>query len=208
MTIHTSARLVAGAAALAATVCAGAALAQQAAAPAGQAPQPLGGPATPGICILSREAVLTQSAVGRAVAARMQQLQQAVVTELQPEQNAVRTEAQAIQALPQGAARTQREQALTTRAQRLQQNIVQRNRELQATEVKALGRISTEAEPVVRQVYTQQRCGILLDRNSVLGANTTAEITQAVINGLNGRIQTFTFERERLPAQTQGQQQR
>ncbi|HEX8232228.1 MAG TPA: OmpH family outer membrane protein [Caulobacteraceae bacterium] len=204
MTMSQSARLFAGAASVAAMLAGGAAFAQQraaapAAAPASQAP--LGGPVIPGVCIFSNQQLITQSSVGRAVIARMQQLEQAVNTELQPEQTAIQTEARAVQALPAGAARNQREQALATRAQAFQQRAAQRSRELQATQQKALARVATEAEPVVRQVYTQQRCGLLLDRSAIFGGNQQMDVTPAVVTGLNGRIQTFAFERERLDAQ-------
>lgn len=203
-TLH-SARLFAGAVALAAMALTSASSAQTAGAPAGQ---PLGGPVIPGVCIFSNQQLITQSTVGRAVIARMRVLQQAVQTELQPEQTTIQTEARAVQALPAGAARTQRETALATRIQTFQARAQQRNRELQATEQKALNRIATEADPVVRQVYTQQRCGLLIDRNAIFGGNQQMDVTQAAINGLNTKIQTFTFERERLDAQAQPAQRR
>ena len=209
MTPRNSVRLFAGAAAIAAVAASAGALAQQraaapaaaAAAPAAGSNAPLGGPVIPGVCIFSNAQLVQQSAVGRAVLARLQQLQQAVRTELQPEQTAIQNEARAVQALPAGAARTQREQALATRAQAYQQRATIRGRELELTEQKALGRIATEAEPVVRQVYTQRNCGLLLDRNAVFGGNQQMDVTQAVMTALNARIQTFSFERERLPDQ-------
>lgn len=210
MTVSPSARLFAGVASLAALTMADAALAQQrAAVPAPTASnQPLGGPVIPGVCIFSNQQLITQSTVGRAVISRVQQLEQAVNAELTPQRTAIETEARTVQALPAGAARTQRERALGPRVQAYQQLAQLRTRELQATQQKALSRVATEAEPVVRQVYTQQRCGILLDRNAIFGGNQQMDVTQAAINGLNGRIQTFSFERERLPAQAQPAQRR
>lgn len=205
MTISRSARLLAGAASVAAMLAGGAVFAQQRAAAPAAAPAaqpPLGGPVIPGVCVFSNQQLITQSAVGRAVITRMQQLEQAVNTELQPEQTAIQTEAKAVQALPAGAARNTREQALATRIQGFQQRAQQRSRELQATQQKALGRVASEAEPVVRQVYTQQRCGLLLDRGAIFGGNQQMDVTQAVVTALNAKIQTFSFERERLAAQT------
>jgi len=186
-----------------ATLAAGAASAQAPAPPAGaQLTNP--GPALPGVCIMDSNRVIQTSAVGRAVAARLQQLGQQVRAELQPQQTAIETEARTLdtqRATLQPAQLQQRGGALQTRYATFQQLAEIRGRELQATEQVAIRRVGTEMQPVVNQVYGQRGCGLLLDRNSVIAANPAMDISDAVIQGLNARIQTFTFERERAPAQ-------
>lgn len=199
-----SAALLAGAAILGSAGVA-AAQAAQPAAPAAQNTQLSNpGPVLPGVCILDNQRAIATSAVGRAVQTRLQQLGQQVTAELQPQQTAITTEAQQLQAQAaalQPAQREQRATALQTRYETFQRLVAQRQEEMQRTEVSALRRIATEMQPVVNTVYGQRGCGLLLERGSIVAANPAMDITDAVIQGLNGRIQTFTFERERLPAQ-------
>src|SRR3546814_8745680 len=79
---------------------------------------------------------------------------------------------------------------------------LQRRLEIDATNAKALERILTEAQPVIAQVYRTKNCGLLVDRNSVVGGNMTNDLTAAVIQGLDAKISTISFNRETLPVQT------
>lgn len=178
------------------------ALAQQEA-PAAPA-QPLGGPAIPGLCMLSREAIYANTAVGKAASARLTQLAKEAQTEVDAERKPLDTEIQAFQAEAAKltpAQRTQREQALQPRIQAVQTKTQQRAREIEATRTKALGQIAGYAQPVIAQVYTQHKCGLLVDRNTVLGGNMTGDLTPDVVKALDAKISTITFNRETLPPQ-------
>ena len=183
-----------------------AALAQTAAAPAAaQAPFPSRpGPAIPGVCVVDNEAALATSQVGTAFRNRMQALGQQVQAELRPEQTAIETELRNLQtqsATLQPAQRQQRETALRTRAQAHQTLAAQRSRELEQTQSRQLQRLSNELRPVLDQVYGSRGCGILLDRAGVVALNPAMDLTSAVTQGLNARITTITFERDRIQAQ-------
>ena len=91
-----------------------------------------------------------------------------------------------------------RQAALQARANALQQKIQLRDRELQATREKALARISTEAQPVIERAFRARDCSLLIDRNSVMLGNMANDITAEVARGLDAKISTITFERERL----------
>ena len=157
------------------------------------------GAAIPGICYLSTQEALGTSTVGRHVNTRMQQLIQAVNTELQPEQTAIETEARNLQSPSlDAAARQTRGTALQTRLNNFQTRADQRQRELEATQQKALARVLQEMDPIAKQQYQSRRCALLLDRQGVMLGNPAMDLTPAVIQGLNARIQTFAFERERL----------
>lgn len=176
---------------------------QGAPAPAADSAQGLGGPVVAGVCLLSREAVFANSRVGQAATARLRQItdeaQAEVTAQRQPIDNDLRTfQAEA----PRLSAdqRAQREQALATRLQPVQTLATQRSREIEATRVRAMERISTEAQPVIAQVYRQRNCGLLVDRNSVLGGNLTNDLTAGVVQALDARISTITFNREAVPA--------
>jgi len=56
---------------------------------------------------------------------------------------------------------------------------------------------------MIAQVYGQKKCGLLLDRGAALGGNFANDLTPDVVRALDARIQTITFERERLPQPSQ-----
>lgn len=162
---------------------------------------PLGGTAIPGLCMLSRPAVFANARVGVAATARLQQLAQIATTEVDNQRAAIVADEKALQA-QQGklaaADLQQRQQALAGRVRALQQLAAQRNREIEATREKALGRIATEMQPSVAQAYRAHGCGLLIDRNSVLGGNMANDLTATVVQALDAKITTITFERETL----------
>jgi len=195
----TSRKLAAAATgAAAALMFASTAFAQAAAAPA-----VTHGAALPGVCYLSTQEALATSTVGKYVGTRMQQLITQVNTELQPEQTAIETEGKTLDAqkatMDQKTLQT-RGTAWQTRVQNFQRKGAQRQRELEATQQKAVARVLQEMDPIAKQQYQARKCAILLDRESVLLGNPAMDLTPSVVAGLNGRIQQFTFERERLDA--------
>ena len=166
------------------------------------APPPVNhGPPITGVCILSLDGAIGSSTVGKYVQTRLQQITQQVQTELSSEQTALQNEAKALDAqkatLDQGALE-QKSASLQVRANALQRKAQLRERELQATQQKALARVGQELEPVIRSVYQQSKCSLLLQRDSVILANPAMDITPAVITGLNAKITQFAFDRERL----------
>jgi len=183
-----------------ATAAAPAAVSAQA---AGGAPaaQPLGGPAIAGVCLLSREAIFANAAVGKAASARLQQLASAAQGEIDQQRTPLETEAKALQGQPDNAQTKARRDALATRWQALQRQAAHNGREIEATRAKALQRIADEAQPVIAQAYRQKACGLLFDRNAVLGGNFANDLTADVVKGLDAKIQTISFDRERLPAE-------
>lgn len=171
-----------------------------AAAPA--APQVRHGPAIAGICTYSSDRAIGASDVGKYVDGRMKQLITEANSELSGEENAVKTEAKAIDA----ARATSTADVIEKRASDLQVRynaLVRkkdlRQRELQATERKALMRILQELDPIALAAYQQRNCSILLG-DGVLIANPQMDLTDAVMTGLNAKIKTFPFNRERLDA--------
>lgn len=170
------------------------------------APSVSHGSAINGVCFLSTQEVLSTSTVGRHVNTRMQQLIAQVNAELEPEQTTIENEGKAIEAgrtTWDQATLQQRATAWQTRLTSFQRLANQRQRELEATQQKAVSRVLQELDPIAKQVYQQRRCAILFDRESVMLGNPAMDVTPSVISGLNARIQTFAFERERLTQQQQ-----
>jgi outer membrane protein len=194
--------LLAGAAAAGALASAGSVFAQASSTPSAAISN---GPVIPGVCIFSNEQAIAESAVGKYVAQRMQQLQAQATAEVNGEKTGIETDAKALEAQRATLSADtlqQRATALNQRAQALQRKADQRSRELQATEQKALGRIATEMTPLLRTVYGQHNCGLLLDRNAVFGANPSMDTTAEVLKLLDAKITQFPFDRERLDQPT------
>jgi Skp family chaperone for outer membrane proteins len=171
-------------------------------APAPAAPA-LGGPVIAGVCLLSREAIFGNAKVALAANVRLKQLAAEAQTEIDNERKPVEAELAAFRAesaklTPEQ--RATRERALSARLTPLQARAQQRSREIEATRAKALGSISVQAEPLIAEVYRQRGCGLLLDRTSVLGGNFANDLTAAVVEALDAKVTTITFNRETLPA--------
>jgi Skp family chaperone for outer membrane proteins len=195
----------AAAAALALTFSTGA-QAQQAA-----APQVTHGAAIAGVCVMSVDGAIGASTVGQYVQTRLQQIATAVEAELKAEETAITTEAQTLEtqrtSLGQEAFETRRA-ALQTRVNAFQRKAAQRERELAVTQQKALARVGQEMEPLIRDVYQQRQCAMLVNRDALLLANPQMDVTQSLVTALNAKITQFAFDRERLDQPAAGAQTR
>ncbi|HEY0437660.1 MAG TPA: OmpH family outer membrane protein [Phenylobacterium sp.] len=192
----------AGLTAVAAMSAASAALAQ-AAAPAAAPAQPAiayGAP-IPGVCTMSPEAAMANSQVGNYVGTRMKQIVDQANAELNGEKTQLDNEAKALDARRASTDQNTWEQqaaAIQVRANAWQRKAQLRDREIQATDQKAENRIFQEMEPLIKQVFQQRACSILLNRGSIVVANPAMDITPQVVTALNGRITQFAFDREHL----------
>jgi Skp family chaperone for outer membrane proteins len=158
----------------------------------------------PGVCVLSREALVGSSTVGKFISTRMGQLSGQVQAELGGEQSGLQAEAKTLdgqKATLQPSQFQQQAQSLQQREAALQQKAQQRDHELQATEQKAIAHVLQEASPLVSGVVQQRQCGLVLDGNAVLLGNPAMDITQPVIDQLNAKITQFAFDREHLDGQ-------
>ncbi|WP_300579379.1 OmpH family outer membrane protein [Phenylobacterium sp.] len=195
----------AAAAALALMLSTGA-QAQQAA-----APQVSHGAAIAGVCVMSVDGAIGASTVGQYVQTRLQQIATQVEAELKAEETAITTEAQTLETqratLGQDAFETRRA-ALQVRVNSFQRKAAQRERELAVTQQKALARVGQELEPLIRDVYQQRQCAMLVNRDALLLANPQMDITQPLVTALNAKITQFAFDRERLDQQASGAQTR
>jgi Skp family chaperone for outer membrane proteins len=182
--------------------CAGMAHAQTPPRPAApsQVPPPQG-PSLAGVCILSNEYAVYNSAVGKATVARLAQLNSQAEAEVKGQQTAIQTDAKALEAKKATLAPDsyqQQGQALQARVGDLQRTAQIRQREMQLTQEKALQTFGTYMDPVVRQVFTQRSCSVLLNENSLIYPAPGMDITPQVVQGLNAKIQSFPFDREHI----------
>ena len=176
-------------AALAATP--GLASAQAAAA----SPNPMG-PPIPGICLFARDAAIANSKAGQATDARLRQLGQTVQAELAPEQQALIAENNALKTsaatLP-AAQRDQRITALNTRATAFNQKQQLRTAQLQATRTQALEQILKPMDEILGPISTSRRCSVVFERTTTYGFNTAMDLTPAVVQQMDARMPTITF---------------
>ncbi len=173
------------------------------AAPAAPAAATLGGPLIPGVCLLSREAVLANAKVGLYASQRIRQLTEDAQAEVNADRKPIEGDlatlrAQAAKLTPDQ--RAAQEKALAARFAPVQAKAEQRTREIEATRAKAIDAIGVQLQPVIAAVYMQKGCGLLFDRNTVLGGNMGNDLTAAVVAGLDARLTSITIERENLPA--------
>lgn len=182
-------------------------VATQAATPAQPALPPIAhGPPVPNVCVYADERAVGVSSVGKAAATRMQQLSAQVNAELQGEQSVLQNDISAFKA----KASTLTPEQQNTQGQPLQQRIqafdakaALRQRELEATRREALDQIHQKIDGILRTVYQQRGCSMLLRGESLYVYNPAMDVTEAVVAQLNVAMPTITFDRKTLPAQGQ-----
>lgn len=192
--------------ALIASTIATAGIGHPAAAQTPPAGQPLGGNPVAGVCLLSREAVFANAKVGLAANARLKQLSDQAKAEIDAQSQPVNAEIQALQAEQAKltpAQRQAKEQELTPKLKAVQDRAQQRSRELELTRQKAMAEIGGYAQPVIAAAYKAKGCGLLVNRDSVLGGNMANDLTPDVVKGLDAKVATISFDRATLPASAQ-----
>ena len=176
--------------------------AQTAAAPASN---PLGGNPVPGVCMLSREAVFAESKVGQAASERLKQLATQQQSLLENQRKPLDAEIQAFQQKSSTLTEAQRQQqgqALQQRMQTFQGQVNELDQRIQLTRGKVMQQIGQQAQPIVESSYNSHHCGLLLNRDAVLGGNTTNDLSNDVVRGLDAKITTLNFNLEPMPSGT------
>jgi len=172
--------------------------------PAPAASQQLGGAPVTGVCLLSKQAVLANAKVALAADARLRQLTAQAQAALDAERAAIEADTKSLDAQKasmKAADVQQKRSALAVRIRALQQKTALRSRQVEATREKVLAQISVQAQPLIAQAYQAHNCGLLVDRNAVLGGNMSNDLTAEVVSGLDAKITTINFELEPLPTQ-------
>jgi len=168
------------------------------------APPPIRqGPPIAGYCVFSINEVLGGSKVGQAVVARLKVLGSQVNAELQPEADGIRTDERALesQQATLDAATVQAKRAnLELRVANFQKREQQRQQEMQATQQKQFGIVLKELDPIMRELYQQRGCSVLIDgdQGGVRMVNPAMDLSPQAVVGLDAKIQTLTFDREHL----------
>ena len=178
-----------------------------AAAPAAPAAAPIRqGPPIAGFCVFSINEVLGGSKVGQAVVARLKVLGSQVNAELQPEADGIRTDERALESSQASldAATAQAKRAnLELRVSNFEKREQLRQQEMQATQQKQFAVVLKELDPIMRDLYQQRSCSVLVDGDAggVRLVNPAMDLSGQAITGLDAKIQTLTFDREHLDQQ-------
>lgn len=165
----------------------------------------LGGNPVPGVCLLSREAVFANAKVGQAASQHLKQLADQSKAQLDSQRAPLQRDVQDFQKKAPSLTEAQRKQqgeALQQRMESFQNQAGELNERIQLTRSKVMQRIGAEAEPVVASAYKSHGCGLLLNRDAVLGGNVQNDLTADVIQGLDRKITTISFSLEPLPKQS------
>ena len=154
------------------------------------------GPPLAGICLFGRDAAIANSKAGQATNARLVQLGTQVNAELAPETQALVTERDALNAgattIP-AAQRGPRIDALQKRAATFNQLQQLRTAQLQASRTQAIEQILKQMDPVLGPISTSRHCSVVFERSATYGFNPAMDITPAVIQQLDARLPTLTF---------------
>jgi len=157
--------------------------------------------------VINYQRVLTESAVGRDLTAKLQQVRTQINTEAQalgPERQSIEQErarlanatrnqsAEQINNNPQVQALAQRQQQLQVRAQTLQGD-------LECTQLVALRDVRNQVIPIVRSVMQSRGAGFAVDSSNVLETLPEFDITTTVIQQLDANQSTRTATVSRRP---------
>jgi len=176
----------------------------------------------PGVVVINYERVLTESALGRDMAAKLQTVRTAVQTEAQslaPEGQSIEQERQRLATAtrnmtpeqirnsttygPQFQALAERVQQFQTRGQTLQGD-------MECSQLIALREFDRLVTPVVRSAMEARSAGVVLDSRNIQLASPDLDITTTVIQQLDQNEATRTANVTRRPVaecQAQPQQQ-
>lgn len=162
----------------------------------------LEGKAVTGMCFLSREAIFAQAKVGEAARQRLNQLAEQAKSQLNAQRAPLDADVKSFQDKAPSLSEAQRNsqgEALKKRVDAFQAQAGQVSQRVQLTRAKAMETIGAQAQPIVNSLYKSHQCGVLLNRDAVLAGNMTNDLTAGVVQGLDQKVTTISFNLEPLP---------
>lgn len=163
----------------------------------------LGGPAIPGLCVLSRQGVFDLSQVGKSASAQFKTMRDSTQGAVNAEQAKIVADAKVLEGQKSSLAAEQyqaRQQDLAKRLQGLRQTAAQDSRDLEATRKDAVEKIWKDAQPLIAAAYKEKHCGVLVSRDAIMAGNPVMDITPSVVRGLDAKVTTIAVERKTAPA--------
>ncbi|NNC38949.1 MAG: OmpH family outer membrane protein [Hyphomonadaceae bacterium] len=166
------------------------------------------------ILVVDQARVLRDSAAGKHVKRQIESIGKQMETEIKSQVTPLTGERDrlvaelkniSVDALKTRPDLQQRAKSLQEKGQKSQVEAAYKQRELQITEQKAIMKINKELEAILEALVKERNADIILDRSLVIYGGKTADVTDTVISRLNGKIQSVTVVRERLPRKAAGQ---
>ncbi|TRO96109.1 OmpH family outer membrane protein [Glycocaulis profundi] len=167
-----------------------------------------GAAAAQDVLVMNEERILRDSQVGQHVAAQMEVIGNEIQQELdaasgpleaENERLSQETAALSQEAIQQRPDLIQQIQQLQQQAQEFEQLRRIRSQELMATQRQAMQPVLETLQTVLQEVVNERNASVLLDRSQVVYARDTVDVSQAVIERLDQRIQTTPVNRVRAP---------
>ncbi|MEL6831222.1 MAG: OmpH family outer membrane protein [Pseudomonadota bacterium] len=166
------------------------------------------------VVVIDQARIMRDSAAGQDIRSKVQTIEQAMESELQPQASAIQTEQQSLtprlegknvedlRADPTLAAEVN---AFVGKTQQFETVRQVRSAELQLTERKAWSDFFAALRPVLREVVEEQGADIVLDRQEVVYAGPTVDITADVITKLDVATPSISVVRQTLPERAPAQ---
>ena len=155
-----------------------------------------------GVCMLSRDAVLSQSEVGKVANKRLQRLAQNVKKQIEKENNSLVAAINELRQKSESLTKEEienRQEKLGQQRQRLQQKANTLNARIRYTRTVVTQRITEVMDPLVNERYKSQSCGVLLNRNGVLRGDEANDLTSDVTAALDDKVAKVNFDLLSLP---------
>ena len=149
------------------------------------------------ICIIDHVAVDQRANVNVASNRRLAELRAAAQNEidsnLRVENEQIKSVDQEMAQRPQDIALKQRHQALEEQSKRLALQANLYSREIEATRQLVTRQLQTSTTPLVKAVAKANSCSLLIARDIVVDSGDAVDVTQAVVEAMNGRLQFQPF---------------
>ncbi len=171
------------------------------AAPAPSLPLNFGGRIIPGLCELNQQAIFNSAKVGTAANAEFKKMRDTAQGGVNSEEAKIKVDLDVLRKSKRGAAQVdalQRE--IAKRQNDLRAKATRESQELDAILRSAAAQIAAVSQPLIKQIYIQRKCGMLIPASTVLAANSAMDITSAVIQSLDAKVSTISLAKLQITA--------
>ena len=146
----------------------------------------------PKVLVINRQAILQSSKVGQDIARQVQAYANQAKADMDAQGKALQAEGQALQqqiAILAPDAKQKKIDAFQAKEAGLQASAQHREAQIQGGLMSAQTAVENVLGPILQNIMTQRGANIILDKNAVVFANTSAfDITQAAIDQLNQKM--------------------
>lgn len=160
------------------------------------------------VLVVDQARVIRTSDVGKHIQRQLQSIGKQMETEMKSQVQPLTSErdrlvkelkSMSVDALKTRPDLQQRAKSLQEKGTKSQIEGQYKQRELQITEQKALAKVNTKLEAILKAIVTERNADVIVDRSLVIYSAPASDITDTVISRLNSQMRTVNVVRERLP---------